>query len=259
MTLPRGWPRTKIELHLIPIGPLRAWGVNTTSISLSEMTSRNREVFAFELNTVRVGKYCASVEPTGLRMPIEFHQNGPRIVHIVVPPPAEVRVTLVDKRTRAPVTNAYLRWATVVSGLPCWLFNTEPSKVVGDYRFLAPLGRIEVAPWADAYFPTREPVLIHAGLNLVRVELERACCVEVVLMDHGTELPWDSRWRLEFAAMRGRGETVYARANRIAVSEPGEYRLTINGLSGYRSIKNRVVALKRRAWIRLPIELERER
>ncbi|MCE9592731.1 MAG: hypothetical protein K8S98_00920 [Planctomycetes bacterium] len=180
------------------------WGAIDFSIELARLedsfvwigrplvTALEPNVWSWGAGRQDADRYMALVRPFMWSFMFDYDPKSASDFALVIPPPADVCIKLIDKRTGAPIDDEQLSWYGMPPPQPSSITGTRVSYVPsrGGYCFTAPIGDI-VLNLSDAEQPIRfEPVHIAPGVNVIEVPFAPFVRVRVFAVQDGKRVPW---------------------------------------------------------------------
>jgi hypothetical protein len=195
---------------------------------------------AYEIELPSAGNYHLEVTPLPVRLLLEVPEDGLEGVDIVIPPPADVEVRVVDARTGKEVHVESLHWSAVrVEGIRATPLHTavvDPER--GRVQFRVPAGAIVVSPRDQSLQSVEESATFQVtpGDNEIDLHVWRQTGVRFKFMDGEAQIPWDWNWRLSAHRIEGEARDIARSIGILWFREPGTYALKCSGIPGYQSI-----------------------
>lgn len=259
LRLPKAWSRDHVRLEIEPTGDLKVWVKDDKKIALDDMTQASTEEYAWDAGLLPAGDYQVLVAPHEVRRRFHVGAQGAADVRIEVPPPAEVRVRIVDALTGLAIPDVKPGWYSTVKGWEGgWSHAPMRAAANGSFEFEAAPGEIEISAQTEGYGWMRASREVRPGLNDFVVEARRVCGVVVVLLDGDTELPWDEAWSVKLKTSDGESAVDFWSGAKVAAKQPGAHALSVTGVKGYADIEERPVTVAPGEWTRVEIRLERK-
>jgi hypothetical protein len=198
------------------------------------------EIFPFDAGAVVPGRYQLEVNPPSWVATIEVPPTGRRDLEIAVPPPANVRVRLVDAETAIAVTRITLWWHIVIGEPLAASGGFVLDDGDGEFEFRAPAGRVQLEIGGDHNHV--ETIELHPGDNEITLRARRSYAASIVFKERGAWVacPPDLQRRITVEAIDGEGRGREHGSGRmlthLVVDQPGRYRVTVPALDGYEPI-----------------------
>ncbi|MBM3992395.1 MAG: hypothetical protein FJ298_15535 [Planctomycetes bacterium] len=186
---------------------------------------------------------------------------------IVLPPPADVRLRVLDARTGAPADVERVGWLGYAGEWrPGGQINSaQLDPELGLWRFHAPATTVSIWINDEDYEFRNTPIELVPGVNERELRVPRACGIIATFVHAGVPIARDVSWTIELAHPDGK-EAGYANPLDDAEMElvmrapaPGRYRITAEGLDGYRIVSSLDVTVPIDGFARVVVELERVR
>jgi hypothetical protein len=219
---------------------------------------------------VRPGRYLFRVSRWTWLQDIEVGPGGNTEVRLVVPPPCDVEVHLVDEKTGDPIAaDGKLVWcvksADIDPGFSAYRLNDRFLTCVqpGLYRFRAPVGMLEAGLFSDLLDADDMEVALRPGRNRVDMKVVWTPCIDFAFKDGTMPVPADTGFsdRVEVAGLDNDGELLYCPAGdplRVEVTKPGRYRVLFPaGIEGYEPIAPLEVEIAAGKIPRIEVQLSR--
>ncbi len=217
---------------------------------------------------VRPGRYCVCLGQWQWKQRVDVGPRGNIDVRLVVPPPCDVEVHLVDGQTGEPIaTEGDLAWgaksADTELELASYVETLDECDEPGLWRLRAPVGTLVIGLWSDLVEAEAIEVELRPGLNRVDLKAAWNLSVDLAFRDGGIPVPVDPMFgdRVEVAALDGDGELVCAGAGdacRIWVTKPGRYRVSFPAvIEGYEPIAPLEVEVAAGRIPRIEVQLSR--
>jgi hypothetical protein len=267
--IPRDWEAKRLYLHLslqdVPLGgfePDRRARATAVPSRLEGF-----DAFSWSETDLQVGSYELELLKPGYVTAIEVPLGGLSGIDVIVPPPVELLVRVLDDATGLPLDSARVHWSQLAwrdtrifgsssAGESCDCDGT------GACRIRAPAGEIQLSAWADEYRHHRERVVLSDGLRELTLRLQRACGFNLRLTDQGRPIPIPQEVS---SHILGASDVVSCTMSTndyvcgFGLREPGTFSFTLPGISGYEAIPPQVVAVQPGPFTELAIELTRKR
>lgn len=260
--VPKEWGVTRPRLEFDPLGDVRQWVQHELDLKLGPANRmQTAGDYRWNAGKLPVGSYQVIVHPLDVRRRIDIDVGGDTFVRLVAPHPADVEVEVVDSVTNAVLPKANLTWHTELpEGVESWM----PRNATWDaekklYRWRAPVGKLLCSVHPEGYLYESRDLTVHRGLNRLRIPCGRICGIEILLESRGTKLPWDNQFLKKLKAQGHDGKATYWWRNRVAVTKPGDYVLSLESTKGFKKVKSRVVVIEWGKWTKVVIELERQK
>lgn len=231
------------------------WGDVAHSIELSFLSNGFRKfgrpatvpkeptLWSWDAGMQPPGRYLAFVRPFQWSFTFDYNPVMATDFELVIPPPAQVCVRLLDRVTKEPISDEDLSWygmpppqASSITPEPV-PFNAQR----GGFCFTAPVGDI-VLCLADAEQPFRfETARVAAGSNTIEVACAPYVRVRVFAVLDGARVPWPEGAFLR--AAEGDSATHFRRwfprtdCAEVGFDAPGSYQLQLEQF-GFDGIPN---------------------
>lgn len=265
LVLPAAWPRQDVVLTVLPIGELVAVSKQKRRVELAAMKQLSAETYGFEIDGLRPDVYQAIVTPLEARLRVELVRGAPP-VRIEVPPPADVRVRLLDAATGQRIFPGRVSWRTAlpegVRGYSVRLASLDEAN--REFALRAPFGEVFLRCEAAGYTSVARTYEAGPNENRWTVNLARSCGVRIRLITAGAAVPWDSR--KHHATLRQVGGSGRSAGQRYAdgrvdvrVTQPGTYELVLHPIDGFMEVAERSVRIGQGEWKDITIQLRRAR
>ncbi|MCP3915783.1 MAG: sigma-70 family RNA polymerase sigma factor [bacterium] len=226
--------RSKGSLILSPYPWDSLPGQGRVQLALSDLEPVDGapDVLAWDAGEVQRGVYLAYVDEVQHRERIDVRTANETVHAIVVPPLAELVLTVVDGATGEPL-EANVSWGDgALEGVHSNSFRTtHPDPETGRYTIIAPRGIIQVAAAVDGHATDRRDVQLDRDTELT-IALERAAGVRVSFWEDDARVPIAMRVTLKSLRIPDTGEDVpmptSTEANALELSmllEPGRYEM----------------------------------
>ncbi len=260
LTIDPAWG-ADVSFQLEPMKEVCAWDEADVVFASDALTKIGEGRYRWGPRKALAGRYGVVVEIAGYKSIVHVGPHPTTELDIVVPPPNEVRLRLVDALTRAPIAHAS----------PSWYFQPPEGwdkgwshggiEEVGDgwYRFRSPAGRVGINVEPEGYAWTMESRDVKPGPNEIEVSVKRVCGVEIVLKDGDVIVPWPISGESDIENVVTKTGVAYWSGGKIAAKEAGEHTLTIGPIDGYEPIPPRRVVIPEGAWTKVEIALQRKR
>lgn len=266
--IPAEWGAIEAQLNVKPERGLHFGPKDEIHIDVRDMEHSSAEpgLLSWTAGKLPPGVYSLSLGNLGFERTIHLGSEGDLNERIVVDPPADVTVHLVDAMTGDPAPIDRLLWyragASFDSGSNA---QTSPSEAAtAGIRFRAPIGALELHVWEQPYDLRRERVDVRAGKNEFTLKLERECGVRLRLRCQGAVIPWDDEaFHVGFRRLDGKGGNhgwgEEEGAQRFTLTSPGRYRVTFGKFPGFKAVPPKELDVGRGQIVDLTVELEVDR
>jgi hypothetical protein len=184
------------------------------------------------------------VRPWGWKQPVEVGPLGTKELRLVVPPPCDVEVHLLDAASGVAVPDGGNLWWYVTTEHADWDFfyvESQPSAVPGIWRFTAPIGTLAVHAWDELYEAEAVEVELKPGKNRIDLKASPNFSCKLALKDGTIPVPVDEDMEaaLRAAPLDGDGQVDSVSRDfpsQIWFTKAGRYRLTFPAIEGYEPI-----------------------
>jgi hypothetical protein len=216
------------------------------------------------------GRYFLLFRDWSYAAAIDVGPQGTTDASIVVPPPCDVEVHLVDAESGAPVPDGHDLWWCVRAadvgsevGLPWRCERDVPSASPGVYRFRAPQGTLVLDFYSDLRSSEETEVALKPGANRIELRVAPNLRIDFELRDGTIPVPADAAFsdRIKVAALTGDGELSCCGEGDPCVvwfTKPGRYRVTFPEIEGYEPIAPVEVEVAAGSIARVEIALRRK-
>jgi hypothetical protein len=222
-------------------------------------------LFHFDFDERLPGEYELAIDEFGFERSFTLAPGGIPPLVVVIAPPCDVTVHVIDDGTGEPIVTDRLSW---------WSVTEEGGSLnaggeAGDgkrstFRFRVPQGRIALHVWQGPYEILEEEVDAFAGDNEFTIRLKRRNSCKPILMNGDQVVPWGdesdsivvttaSGTRVNFGWSFGDGSI------ELHFAEPGRYRLLLPRIKGFRKIEPVEVEILKGQTREVRIEMVRER
>ncbi|MFO0981702.1 MAG: hypothetical protein U1E76_08110 [Planctomycetota bacterium] len=214
-------------------------------------------MYAWDAGVLTPGRYACSVDfgNASFERQVEVGMDGERGVALRFPRAAGMQVRLVDDSSGEPIAIEQLRWE-FESG-DGWS-GQDPFAREGR---VAPVGAVRFDVWSAHHRRTHATVSLVPGMNDVELRARRATGVEIAFADggHAIDLPPSISSELRLECVDGTGTIRESRTDGhtiiLYVDRPGDYRLTLCELPGYRPVPGVVLTLSEGVIVRHEVVL----
>jgi len=202
--VPPAWKKSRFILQFEPIDVLGKTPDMQRSLSRSNMT-RDPATPSFhhwDAGLVVPGRYGVKCPTLAMQWVVDTGPNGNRNVEIVVGPPVDVSVQVIEDGTGRSVEKTNVFWNASrpegVSGGS--LGRARWNRTKKRHEFRAAAGKIEVQVLNREYTTTSDRVFdVHPNNKDIVIRVRRASGI-VLFLKHGeTAIPWDESTRNELA------------------------------------------------------------
>lgn len=237
-----------------------AWGLETFLLviqlldpplggreSIVRMFSRELEhdaadprVWRWRHPNAQAGRYQVELFQLHYSLSVEVGAAGREDVRLEIPPPAELRVRVVDAADARELESAQVLW---MCALPEWvrgggLARAAREGTSGTFLVRAPRTAIEVHARAEGYANARETADLASAPPELTLRLARVYRIVLSLTDGSTPVPWPAgsvlTWRSAVEGSSAR--TAWSPGGEgfdFDVPGPGEYRIDPPRIAGY--------------------------
>ncbi|MBI5434597.1 MAG: hypothetical protein HZA52_17330 [Planctomycetes bacterium] len=232
ITLAPEWNGVEFTFQLARLTDSYEWVARPTVSALDP------NVWRWDAGLRERGRYMAFLRPFLASLVFDYDPLNASNFALVIAPPADVCVKLVDPRTGEPVRDEHVSWY----GMP----PSEPSGIAPEsapfdrerdgYCFRAAAGEI-VLCFADAEQTLRfEPARVKPGANTVEIAYAPYVRVRCFVVQDGKRVPWPDP---VYVGAVERGQPRHQRATfhheldvELGFDEPGTYELRLECWSG---------------------------
>ncbi|MEM9378450.1 MAG: hypothetical protein AAGB93_00780 [Planctomycetota bacterium] len=246
LTLPNAWDRERIAIELGAEDEARVWGEDGVSVPLDAMRPMDGsgngagDRLAWEAEVPTAGPFRLEVLPLPVRQLLDVPEEGLSDVDIVVPPPADVSVRVVEDETGDPIDVGSLHWsAPPVDGILSTTIQTAvPGPETGRIEFRTAAGKVHVSPSSPSFVSANRGELftVAPGDNEIELRVRRQLGARFLFKDGDAAVPWDWSWRLGARQVDGDERDRSRSIGILWFREPGLYELTSEGIPGYASV-----------------------
>lgn len=248
LTLPDAWGLDSVELKVGAEGDTRVWMPRDTSLLVGGSWGESGEAtkaddgrrFQWRVELPAAGTYRVEAWSLHVRELLRVPEEGLAGVELVVPPPADVIVTVIDDATgdRIAVESLYWSGPAVEGILGTSLESVVADATTGLVRFRARAGEIELSPKDPSLVPVdlESAHTIVPGENRIELRVRRQIGVRFTFMDGDAEVPFDWSWRLGARQVDGDARDVSRSIGVLWFREPGLYALRSEGIPGYSEV-----------------------
>lgn len=258
------WRASGFGLQFNALGETEAWVRRSPSIPMEELVADGTDPDLFHWETVlaAAGTWQLSFGTTALH--VDFEATPPETggVELVVPDPAELRMSVRDALTGEVLPALGLYWKYVEASPHASIVwtPTEYDAESGVHSLVVPAGRIALDIWADGYAQLEEETIdLPPGITERSWTLEaNAGGLQFSFVDGETATPANLlEWEVEVEALDNEGDMATISMDTIFFSAPGRYRIRFWGVEGFRPVELEAeVPVKGRD--RVLVTLERE-
>jgi hypothetical protein len=282
----RDLPPPPLPAKLVPLeGSLRVapgWSEedeapgNCMTATISAVSLRGDSVYVepdedgrWWADPVPPGRYYFRLAPWTWLQAVDVGPRGCTDVQLVVPPPCDVEVHLVDGSGRPIPAGGDLHWHVkspeVERELPfCAESRSTPCAGPGVYRFRAPVGTLVVGLWDDIlYAEDTEVELRPGGLNGIDLKAVWNLSVDLAFKEGAMPVPADPGFsdRIQVTPLGGDGKLECCGDGdpcRLWVTTPGRYRVSFPAaIEGYEPVAPIEVEVAAGRIARVEVQLKR--
>ncbi|HTF89505.1 MAG TPA: hypothetical protein VK843_13920 [Planctomycetota bacterium] len=220
--------------------------------------------FTWKQGSVEVGKYeCGTYRPS-YSIVIDVPIGGRDDFELVVPPPSELSIFVVNDMTGVEAAINEVFWnprrpeGVNSGGLE------QALRDAANHRFVvrAPTCEIDLMIHSWDYLPYDGTVDLSKGVREHTVRLQPACGVILKLKDGDTLVAFPKNWYTELATVSGKGKQSMFQpgefGQKLMVTEPGTYSVEIPKVSGYRAVPVQTIEVIAGHYTEHFVQLERE-
>ena len=237
----KGWGVRRVRAALELLATPLAGAERRQSIRTSPVPSAREgfDAFRWEREGLQTGRYELALDRPPFSAVVELPSGGRDDLDVVVPPPAELSVLVVDGVTGDEVVTDELMWSPRrpegSSGGVLEPAQRDPRG--GGYLIRAPAGEIDLMLWAWEYQPYSATVDLGRGVQAHTIRLERGCGLVLRLVDGETPIAFPTDWYGALEAVEGSGHRTLVSTGpferKLMVSEPGTYLVDLPEIPGY--------------------------
>jgi hypothetical protein len=258
------WREQGFNLRFVPSGETERWADRILYLQHSELAAdpTDPELLNWELTLPAAGTWQLGFAATALHIDFEAAPPVTTGVDLVVPDPAELRISAVDAITGEPIDALGVDWRVAGSSFPQGVVWTPPQfdEERGIHTLIIPAGRIELSLQAEGYAETdAEEVDLPPGVTEREWLFERvAGGLRFLFEDGETAVPTNFfEWEVEAEALDGEGELDWLSEDTVSFTAPGRYRIVFTGIAGYRPVEVEAeVPFEGVDWVRIALEKE---
>lgn len=264
--LPTEWKRERLRLVMksleVALDGAPDHFVLDTSSTPSERAGY--DAFRWLRNDLQIGRYeLGSFDPP-FSVVIVVPPEGLTDFAFVIPPPADLRVSVLDDATAEPVV-VQLMWnprrPDGVSG--GGLDNAEYDATDRVYLIRAPVCEIELSIRSWEFAPYEGSIDLSHGQRELTIRTQRSCGFTLKLRDEEAFVAFPQDWYGSLEAVTGAGVQTLSQVGslerKFMVSEPGRYRIELPKLSGYAQPPAPTIEVLAGRFTEHIVALERER
>jgi hypothetical protein len=265
--LPAEWNKERVMVTLNLLDTPLAGGTrhfNVTAAS-AESDREGFNAFRWTQKNIQTGRYELGIFDPAFSVGIVLPPGGRNDIELVVPPPVELRVLLVDDTTGEEVVTDKLMWHPrfpdgVTGG---GLENAARDAERHCYIIRAPACQIEVQLWSWGFLPYNSTIDLAAGVREHSIRLQRACGISLLMKDGDTPIAFPPDWEGAVKALSGKGRQSLRQHGafeyKLMVTEPGTYSIAMPKVAGYLQPPAQKIEVFAGQFIEHVVELERER
>ncbi len=241
--VPKAWkgrtPGIRAEFLGTPLGGHDP--SQSASVTRSDERRDGFDVFEWSFPKLQVGRHEWTISKPAFGVAIDVPPTGLENHEIVVPPPGELLVRVVDARTDLDVETESLHWyprrPEGSTGGSLEAAKRDPE--LGAYRIVAPATWIELHLWDWKYLAKTESVDLSPGRVELTLRMEPAHTLEIHLKEGDTPVPFpEGFYGQPEPALGGSGRvtlTQFGRfERRFQLTEPGRWTFQAPPVPGYR-------------------------
>jgi len=197
-------------------------------------------LFHWDAGVVEAGAWLAITTPIPWSQTFVVAPGLDDVAQLVMPPPADVSVRIVDAVTGLDIERCELSWYAMPPPQPSSIGGVGVGREVTSkrWRFRATQGEIVLMPIAGGYQMTFERATVASGENEIVLKLTKLLRVRVVAYDGDARLAAQDIVA-SAAAVGGRGTGVSmgfdGEGAFVDVDAPGTYAVTLYPIDGYES------------------------
>ncbi len=208
------------------------------AIDTPDLVRVDGELSRWTAGVVPAGRYMAFIKPFLVSFVFDYDPVGASDFALVVPPPADVCVKLVDRRSHRQVTDENLGW---YGNPPAESSDIVPQHIAfsearGGYCFTAPVGDIVLCTSeADDQNPFKLAHIV-AGANVIELTVNDYVRIRVFATVDGRRVAWPEEPPVDVRVVES-GETRHARQTfwhrdyiDVGVDVAGRYRIELYDL-----------------------------
>ena len=258
MVIPAQW-NADVQLKLLPAGSTTMYGHCT--VPFESMVLRNNHTY-LSSEDLTAGDYLAVVDGTGYQQPVRIAGPERQQLTIEVPPPATVRLRVVDEVSGRPIEQD--GWS------PAWFWNPDQYRQDQGYHSMKPIagnafesrappGTIAIGAAPEGYLYTKRRFTITPGTNDLTLPMQRAFGIEITLHDGTEKIPWPIRLTAQLLDSNGKPVEIQRKGHRISVRQPGTYVLSLGHIASCERIADRHVQIPAGQWTHVTVAVRRMR
>jgi hypothetical protein len=225
--------------------------------------------FTWETVGVPPGSYRVELTSFGLARDVKVGPTGKTDEEIIVPPPGDVMVRIVDAKTSRLLRDAMLTWEPRGARLHS---HGMPIDNDGRRLFRAPVGLIQTRVTCPGFQYSIRTFEVRPGRNEFSIELRPSFGIRVHLKDGDAVVPCTSDLRIRAESLElslpqvppgAEDLDAYSLQSRsgdqIELMIPGRYRVSVGAVPGYAALEPREVDVREDEFADVTFELTRER
>ncbi|MEM7165063.1 MAG: hypothetical protein AAF581_06330 [Planctomycetota bacterium] len=263
LEVPPEWDSSVFAVRVQPLDVPTIQGQTAITVPVADMELVNGAL-RWSVGLVVPGRYRVLVDPLKLCVATTVNEGEPKEVSLVVPPPTDVRVIVVDAETGNEVDLSRITWVprgTLRGCQPMWEHRTSINTA---FEFVAPVGEIEISNlFVNDWRVDSTRFTLAPGSNDLVVEASPACGIRISLIDGDTPLPLSDL--PQSIQVSGLGNT-----NRIVswssegnwkvarLSGSGQFRVKFGPVRGFRAIPDQNITVPEGEFFDLEVDLVRE-
>jgi hypothetical protein len=269
LLLPAGWERENVRLVVGAEGSASVWMDEPIETAVADMQLLGTDgsasrILAWRANLPAPGTYRVEVEPLLVREAVEVPAGGLSDIDLVVPPPADVEVKVIDASSGEEIEVSSLYWSvpSVDGILATAIYSAVADPRTRRVSFRAPAMPIALRPREFSIQPVDEEkaYTLDPGSNILELLVYRQIGLYFTFTDGEASVPWNWDWRLSVSRVDGEARDVARSIGVLWVREPGSYVLSSQGIPGYESIEGMRIEVPegaQRVEVRVPLVAER--
>ena len=246
LIIPAEWNLERFTLTAQRFGGQSGEPIWPHTLPIHQLRKLGAEAYGFQFDQLLPGEYQLSLEAVHYAVGLTLPASGLRDFRFEIPPPAEIKLRLLEGDTDSEVV--VVQWMSAGrSGPPPVIFppqglRGESLRQEGDpfFHLRVPQGKIVITRLqtigADYVLP-REPLLANPGTEHT-LHLRRALTAKLILLDGETRVPWpSSRGFHTSSQVDGEGTLTCIRGmdgqGRARADRPGLYRVELPTVPGF--------------------------
>ncbi|TAJ25422.1 MAG: hypothetical protein EPO68_00065 [Planctomycetota bacterium] len=264
--LPTAWQKNRVDVALELLDAPLDGAKTRRHYQCTPVGSAESDVLELRwaARDVQVGRYALALADPPLRALIEVPPGGREDFELVVPPPAELHLLVLDAATGEEIVTDRVNWnVRLPAGIDHRDFENARRDPSGrGYRIRAPEGAIQLYIAPPTHLPHSEDLDLASGVCEHTVRLEPGCGFALRMLDGATPIPFPPGWLPEPKCASGTGKLRQVQFGefdqRVMVSEPGTYEVELPKLAGYKQPTAARIEVAARQFAEAVIQLERE-